>query len=73
MSHGIYCTWGPAREALLAANIPVITYGEGKKRDTEKFNWNTSADWWDVSAEWDKVRDVPLTPAQQKTIDDYLA
>mgnify|MGYP001176911965 FL=1 len=73
MSHGIYCTWGPAREALLAASVPVVTYGEGKKRDTEKFNWNTSADWWDVSAEWDKVRDTPLTPAQQKTIDDYLA
>ncbi|MCE5327999.1 MAG: hypothetical protein LLG01_16450 [Planctomycetaceae bacterium] len=73
MSHGIYCTWGPAREVLLEASIPVLTYGEGKKKDTIKFNWNTSADWWDVSKEWQKVRDVPLTAEQEKTIDDYLA
>ena len=72
MSHGIYCTWGPARETLVEAGIPVLTYGEGKKRDTEKFNWNTSADWWDVSQEWAKVRETPLTPSQAKIIDDYL-
>ena len=73
MSHGIYCTWGPAREVLLEAGIPILTYGEGKKKDTMKFNWNTSADWWDVSDEWERVRDVPLTQAQERQIDDYLA
>jgi len=72
MSHGIYCTWGPAREKLLDAGVQVVTYGEGKKKDTLKFNWNTSADWWDIAAEWERVRDVPLTPGQEATIDAYL-
>jgi hypothetical protein len=72
MSHGIYCTWGPAREVFIDAGIPVCTYAEGKKKDTLKFNWNTSADWWDVSAEWDRVKDTPLTPRQQAVIDEYL-
>ena len=73
MSHGIYCTWGPARDVLLAADVPVLTYGEGKKKDTEKFNWSTSADWWDVSAEWERVKDTPLTDEQEARIDAYLA
>ncbi len=73
MTHGIYCTWGPVREMLLRADIPLATTAEGKKKDTMKFNWSTSADWWDVSAEWGRVKDVPLTDAQERTIDSYLA
>jgi hypothetical protein len=72
MSHGIYCTWGPQRQILEDAGIPLVTYAEGKKKDTVKFNWTTSADWWDVSAEWERVGGVPLDPAQEKRIDDYL-
>jgi len=73
MSHGIYCTWGPARTLLNEAGIPVLTYGKGKKRQTEKFNWTTGADWWDVSKEWERVRHTPLTPSQERKLDDYLA
>jgi hypothetical protein len=72
MSHGIYCTWGPSREILLEAGIPLVTYGEGKKKDTMKFNWNTSADWWDVSERWEAMRGVALTPEQEEAISDYL-
>jgi hypothetical protein len=72
MSHGIYCTWGPARERLLAENIPVLTYAEAKKKDTHKFNWTNSADWWDVSQEWELVKDTPLTLEQEYSIDSYL-
>jgi len=72
MSHGIYSTWGPQREILNAADIPVVTFGKCKKKQTEKFNWTTSADWWDVSKEWEHVKDRPLTEAQQKLIDTYL-
>lgn len=72
MSHGIYCTWGPAREALNAAGIPVLTYGPGKRRLTRKFNWTTGADWWDVAAEWERVRETPLTPEQEESINAYL-
>ena len=35
MSHGIYSTWGPAREHLNAAGIPVISYGERKETSND--------------------------------------
>lgn len=72
MSHGIYCTWGPPREILNEAGIAVVTYGKGKRSRTQKFNWTTSSDWWDVSAEWQRVKDVPLTDDQETRIDAYL-
>lgn len=73
MSHGIYSTWGPAREFLLQRKIPVVTYGKGKKKQTIKFNWSTSADWWDVSDEWEQVKDLPLKEEELSLINDYLA
>ena len=73
MSHGIYCTWGPAREILNAAMIPLLTYGKTKKANSEKFNWTTGGDWWDVSNEWERVKEKPLTQEQDKKIQDYLA
>ena len=72
MSHGIYSTWGPQRELLNEAGIPVITFSKCKKKHTEKLNWTTSADWWDVSEEWQRVRDIPLTDSQSKQLDVYL-
>jgi hypothetical protein len=72
MSHGIYCTWGPARDVFIEAKVPLVTYCEGKKKNTIKFNWTTSGDWWDVSKEWEKVRNIPLTVQQEKIIDGYL-
>ena len=72
MSHGIYTTWGPARLVLNSNNVPVVTYSKTKKANAEKFNWSTGGDWWDVSDEWEKVKQKPLTSSQQKLIDDYL-
>ena len=72
MSHGLYCTWGPARETLLEGGIPVITSGPGKKKDTITLNWSVSADNWDVSNEWKHVKDRPLTEEQERTLDTYL-
>ena len=72
MSHGIYSTWGPQRELLNEANIPVVTFGKCKKRHTEKFNWTTSADWWDVSKEWELVQGQPLSNEQEALVDTYL-
>lgn len=72
MSHGLYCTWGPARLMLQEAGIPVVVYGEAKRRDSLNINWNMSSDWWDVSEEWTRIRDVPLTPEQDAELDDYL-
>lgn len=72
MSHGIYCTWGPAREVLNDAGIPVVTYGKAKKRQTEKFGWRDSADWWGVEAEWEKVKDQPLSATERAQVESYL-
>lgn len=73
MSHGIYSTWGPQHELLVEQGIPVLTYSKCKKLSTEKFNWNTSGDWWDVSSEWNKVRETPLNQTQTERIDTYLS
>jgi len=72
MSHGIYSTWGPQLRLFNEADIPVITFSKCKKKHTEKFNWSTSGDWWDVSKEWEIVRDKPLDQQQMKRIDAYL-
>ena len=73
MSHGLYTTWGPQLELLNRARIPVITYSKTKKRSAEKFNWSYSADWWDVSEEWERVANTKLTAAQEERVDRYLA
>lgn len=72
MSHGIYPTWGPAFEVLNKAGVDVLTYGRGKKANTQKFNWNYTSDWWDVSKEWAKVKDRELNSQQLKKINSYL-
>ena len=72
MSHGIYSTWGPQRELLNEAKIPLVTFSKCKKKHTEKFNWTTSADWWDVSNEWENVKDNALTEDQNRQLDAYL-
>lgn len=72
MSHGIYPTWGPAFQILIENKIPVVTYGKTKRKRAEKFNWNATGDWWDVSEEWEKVKNIPLNEKQQTKIDHYL-
>lgn len=72
MSHGIYTTWGPVREVLNEAGVPVITYDKAKKRGTWNINWTHESAWWDVEEEWERIRDVPLTPEQESEIDAYL-
>jgi len=72
MSHGIYSTWGPQRELLNQANVPLVTFSKCKKKHTEKFNWTTSADWWDVSNEWERVKEIPLSEEQNHQLDKYL-
>lgn len=72
MSHGIYSTWGPAFQILDNENIPVLIHGRGKKRHTQIFNWNLTADSWDVSAEWEKVKDKALTEEESNQINEYL-
>lgn len=73
MSHGIYSTWGPPFQILDNANVPIVTYSKTKRKKTEKFNWNYTADWWDVSKEWERVKEKKLTLVEEKKIDKYLS
>lgn len=72
MSHGIYSTWGPIFDTLNFNNLDVLTYGRGKKKHTLVFNWNKTASSWDVSREWEKVKDKELTKKQLIEIENYL-
>lgn len=72
MTHGIYSTWGPAREILNKAGIPLVTYDKGKRRQSANFNWRESSDWWGVEAEWERVKDLPLSESEHRQIRAYL-
>ncbi|MCK0132267.1 hypothetical protein MWU59_12215 [Flavobacteriaceae bacterium F08102] len=72
MSHGIYSTWGPPFEVLTQNNIPTLVHGRGKMRHSQVFNWNKTGDSWDVSEEWERVKDKELTPKEMHVLNDYL-
>lgn len=72
MTHGIYSTWGPAREIVNKAGIPLVTYDKGKRRQSANFNWRESSDWWGVEAEWERVKDLPLSKSEHQQINAYL-
>ena len=73
MSHGIYCTWGPANEVLHEAGLATVIYGKGKRKHTEHFNWYHGSAWWDVSEEWETWRRRGLTQQEERRLDGYLA
>lgn len=72
MSHGIYSTWGPPFQVLDKNEIKILMYGRGKKRHTLKFDWNKTGDSWDVSEEWERVKDKELTKKELEEINTYL-
>lgn len=72
MSHGVYSTWAPALAVFNRLRIPVAVYNKGKKRNTTVLNWVQGLTDWNVSAEWDRVRDQPLSLAQEQRIRAYL-
>lgn len=72
MSHGIYSTWGPPFDVLTEHNIPTLVHGRGKKRHSQVFNWNKTGDSWDVSKEWENVKDKELSKKERAVLDSYL-
>ena len=68
MSHGVYSTWAPALEVFNAKGIPVAVYNKGKRRNSTVMNWVRGTMDWDVSREWERVKDVPLTAAEHERI-----
>ena len=72
-AHGTYTSRGPAKDIINQANIPAFSVSRGKMAESQKFNWKTSGDWWDVSNEWEKIKDIPLDEQEEVIIDDYLS
>lgn len=71
-SHGTYTTRGPAKDVLNSNNIPIFSISRAKMAESQKFNWKTSGDWWDIQDEWILKKNIPLNEYQEKIIDDYL-
>lgn len=59
-------------EAARRLGIPVITYERGNILDTLIFAVDKYVVPFDLAAGWKAFRDVPLDPAQEKRLDDYL-
>lgn len=72
MSHGVYSTWAPALAVFNQFQIPVAVYNKGKRRNSTVMNWVRGVMDWDVSGEWAKVKDLPLTRKQDQRIRTYL-
>ena len=72
MSHGVYSSWAPALMVFQSLKIPTLVYNKGKKRNSVVMNWVKGLMDWDVSAEWEKVKDKPLTPIEEQAIQRYL-
>lgn len=72
MNHGIYSTWGPPYQVLDAHNIPILVHSRAKKKYAQVFNWNKTGDSWDVTDEWNRVKDIELTDAQLTEVKDYI-
>lgn len=72
MSHGVYSTWAPALSVFNAKGIPVAVYNKGKKRNSTVMNWVVGLTEWDVSGEWEKIKDLSLSPRERERISSYL-
>jgi len=72
MSHGVYSTWAPALAVFNRLGIPVAVHNKGKRRNSAVVNWTEGAMEWDVSSAWERVKELPLTSAQEERIQEYL-
>ncbi len=71
-SHGTYTTRGPAKDVMNARNIPLVSISRAKMAESQKFNWKTSGDWWDVDNEWENIKNESLESVQRELISTYL-
>lgn len=71
-SHGTYTTRGPFKDVINEANIPQFSISRAKMAETQKFNWKTPGDWWDVEATWATFKNKPLNEKQLSIIQTYL-
>ena len=72
-SHGIYCTWQPVAELCVQSKVSYICYDRAKTKRHCNFNLNAPSAVWDISAEWKKRKNIPLSENQLDQVDAYLA
>jgi hypothetical protein len=70
-SHGVYVSWAPLLEEARRRSVPVITYGGSFRRDTLRFYRDAAVAPFPDGA-WPRYRDRPLSPAQERQVDEYL-
>jgi hypothetical protein len=71
-SHGTYTTRGPFKDVINQAHIPQFSISRAKMAKTQKFNWKTPGDWWDVESTWEEFRNKSLNPKQFRIIEKYM-
>lgn len=71
-SHGTYTTRGPFKDVINHANIPQFSISRAKMAETQKFNWKTPGDWWDVETTWEEFKNKSLNSKQLNIIETYI-
>lgn len=72
MPDGLYATYGKLLDVFRDAGVGTLVHGRGRRRLREGFSWDRPVSDWDLTATWDAIGDLPLTPHQTGQIDAYL-
>jgi hypothetical protein len=76
MQHGFYVEWGPAYEAAMQENIPVVRWGRGYDKDQLRMSLSGREHQQYVhhasDAHWRNVRETSLSTSQQTDINSVL-
>lgn len=70
--NGMFLFEAIARSLCERRGIEVISYERGYAKGTMFFSRGLPASRYDISHCWDSVRGRPLTPAEERALDDYL-
>ncbi|MEO8400131.1 MAG: hypothetical protein ABI550_10030 [Ignavibacteriaceae bacterium] len=71
-SHGTYTTRGPFKDIINQANIPQFSISRAKMAETQKFNWKTPGDWWDVESTWEEFKNKSLNSRELNIVETYM-
>lgn len=77
MSHGAYSTWGPALEAAMIRDVPIVKFGGAYRKQCMyyhkvKSNMTNFHFGYLSDAEWEKRLKTPFTSKEEKRLKKYL-
>lgn len=73
MLNGLYMTFRILMERGKQRGIPVYTYERGYRKDAWIFSKNQPAALYPLGSQWERIRDAPLTDAENRELDEYLS